>query len=94
MTPKSEQSKEDLKLLTQLMLDLKWLITEGYVTEYGEGHLFAPPPMPEPKSKDAKSKDSTEAEVRVDPEKTNDKEPETALPPEKVSDKYADESTP
>ena len=50
LTPKSEQSDEGLKSLNQLMLDLRWLITEGYVTEYGDGHLFAPPPMPEPKS--------------------------------------------
>ena len=94
MTPKSEQSEEDLKSLNQLMLNLHWLITAGYVTEYGEGHLFAPPPMPEPKPKDAKSKDSTEAEVETAPEKTNDKEPEAALPSEKVSGKDADESTP
>ena len=94
MTPKSEQSEEDLKSLNQLMLNLHWLITAGYVTEYGEGHLFAPPPMPEPKPKDAKSKDSTEAEVETAPEKTNDKESEAALPSEKVSGKDADESTP
>ena len=50
LTPKSEQSDEGLKSLNQLMLDLRWLITEGYVTEYGDGHLFAPPLMPEPKS--------------------------------------------
>ncbi len=31
----------------QLMLDLRWLVTEGYVTEYGDGRLFAPPPLPE-----------------------------------------------
>jgi hypothetical protein len=34
------------------MLDLRWLITEGYVTEYGDGKLYAPPPMPEPKKVD------------------------------------------
>ena len=37
------------------MLDLRWLITEGYVTEYGDGRLFAPPPMPDAKPKKAKA---------------------------------------
>ncbi|CAI8262755.1 MAG: Uncharacterised protein [Opitutia bacterium UBA7350] len=32
--------------LKQLRIDLRWLITEGYVTEYGDGRLFAPMPTP------------------------------------------------
>jgi len=53
-TPKAELSEAEEKKLRQLMLDLRWLITEGYVTEYGDGRLFAPPPMPEPKELKAK----------------------------------------
>jgi len=30
---------------------LRWLIVEGYVTEYGDGRLFAAPPMAEAKPK-------------------------------------------
>ena len=45
-TPKNILSKEEELKLRQLMLDLRWLITEGYVTEYGDGRLFTPPPMP------------------------------------------------
>ncbi len=52
-TPKVELTADQQKVLNQLMLDLRWLITEGYVTEYGDGRLFAPPPMPEPKKKEA-----------------------------------------
>jgi hypothetical protein len=55
-TPKAELSKEDEKKLGQLMLDLRWLITEGYVTEYGDGRLFAAPPMPEAKPKELKAR--------------------------------------
>ncbi|WP_041744804.1 hypothetical protein [Coraliomargarita akajimensis] len=44
-------SAEDHAKLEALMIDLRWLITEGYVTEYGDGRLFAPAPMPEPKKK-------------------------------------------
>ena len=37
--------------LNQLMRDLRWLITEGYVSEYGDGQLFIPAPQPAPKPK-------------------------------------------
>ena len=52
---KVELPDDDQKRLNQLMLDLRWLITEGYVTEYGDGRLFAPPPMPEPKKQAEKA---------------------------------------
>ena len=51
--PKSDLSAEEQAALRQLMLDLRWLITEGYVTEYGDGRLFAPPPLPESKKETA-----------------------------------------
>ena len=52
---KVELSEGDQKKLRHLMLDLRWLITEGYVTEYGDGRLFAPPPMPDARPKKAKA---------------------------------------
>ena len=65
----SEAQESELK---QLKMDLRWLVTEGYVTEYGDGRLFAPLPMPpaSPKSKNAKSDEggaanATEAPVPV-----------------------------
>ena len=75
--PKVELSEEDQKKLRQLMLDLRWLITEGYVTEYGDGRLFAPPPMPEAKPKEPKApkvpaapeaEPEVKAEVKAEPE--------------------------
>lgn len=54
-TPKVELTKEEQTKLNQLMVDLRWLITEGYVTEYGDGRLYAAPPMPEPKKKEVKA---------------------------------------
>ncbi len=33
------------KQVHQLFADLRWLVTEGYVTEFGDGRLFANPPM-------------------------------------------------
>ena len=65
--PKVELSEEDQKKLRQLMLDLRWLITEGYVTEYGDGRLFAPPPMPDAKPKEPKAT-KVESVIEADPE--------------------------
>lgn len=67
-TPKAELSDSDQKKLNQLMLDLRWLITEGYVTEYGDGRLFAPAPLPEPSKtpKELAKQDSHAAEETVE----------------------------
>lgn len=73
-TPKAELSKEEEAQLRQLMLDLRWLITEGYVTEYGDGRLFAPPPMPEAKPKEAKPKEAKPKEA--EPKEAEVKTPE------------------
>lgn len=40
-------SAEDQAKLNRLNGDLRWLVTEGYVTEFIDGRLFAPPPMTE-----------------------------------------------
>ncbi len=37
--------------IRQLSSDLRWLVAEGYVTEFGDGTLFAPPVMAAPKPK-------------------------------------------
>ena len=52
LKPQAELSDDELKRLNQLIFDLRWLITEGYVIEYCDGSLFAPPPIPDPKQKD------------------------------------------
>lgn len=38
---------EDQAKLSRLNGDLRWLVTEGYVTEFIDGRMFAPPPMTE-----------------------------------------------
>jgi hypothetical protein len=70
-TPKLELSEDEQKQLNQLMLDLRWLIVEGYVTEYGDGRLFAAPPMPEAKPKQAKAPVSKKAPSEDAPEAAN-----------------------
>ncbi|MDX2110539.1 MAG: hypothetical protein SFY80_09900 [Verrucomicrobiota bacterium] len=43
-------SLEDQLRLRQLRVDLRWLVTEGYVIEYSNARLFAPPPQANPPS--------------------------------------------
>ena len=76
----AELSADDNARLEAMMIDLRWLITEGYVTEYGDGTLLAPPPMPEPKKKDApvkaeESKAEPIAEVAEAPAEEANAEP-------------------
>lgn len=51
LKPQAELSEDKLRRLNQMLSDLRWLVAEGYVTEYGDGALFAPPRMPDPKLK-------------------------------------------
>ncbi|MEO0797001.1 MAG: hypothetical protein AAFX93_17725 [Verrucomicrobiota bacterium] len=48
--PKGATEGLDDPQLRQMMFDLRWLVTEGYVTEFGDGRLFAPAPMEEARS--------------------------------------------
>ena len=47
-------SDEEKACLNTLMSDLRWLVREGYVTEYGDGRLFASAIIPKPKKKEVK----------------------------------------
>ena len=49
-TPQSQApflalSPEQSEKLRKMSNDLRWLVMEGYVTEFSDGKLFAPPPM-------------------------------------------------
>ncbi len=59
----STESAEREKVLNQLARDLRWLITEGYVSEFGDGSLFAQPMLPaagggKPKKENVNSADT------------------------------------
>ena len=43
--------------LSRLQGDLRWLVTEGYVTEFIDGRLFAPPPVVEARKKEVESEE-------------------------------------
>jgi len=50
--PKSELTIDERAKLSRLQGDLMWLVREGYVTEFIDGRLFAPPPMVEARKKE------------------------------------------
>lgn len=50
-------SIEDRAKLSRLQGDLMWLVREGYVTEFIDGRLFAPPPMVEARKKEIEAED-------------------------------------
>jgi hypothetical protein len=52
-SPLSAFTPEQAQQFRDLVINLRWLVTEGYVIEYGDGRLFAPPPLPAPKAKAA-----------------------------------------
>ncbi|HXB02105.1 MAG TPA: hypothetical protein VNV15_04725 [Opitutaceae bacterium] len=57
--------------LVRLQGDLRWLVTEGYVTEFIDGRLFAAPPIAEAKKKEAEASEN-------DPENFPEAAPEEA----------------
>ncbi len=55
--PTPTLSIEEQQLVGRLQGDLRWLVTEGYVTEFMDGRLFSPPPMVEARKKEVESDD-------------------------------------
>lgn len=43
--------------ISRMQGDLRWLVTEGYVTEFIDGRLFAPPPMVEARKKEVEAEE-------------------------------------
>jgi hypothetical protein len=68
-------SAEDRARVARLQGDLLWLVREGYVTEFIDGRLFAPPPMVEARKKEIEAEDH-------DPENFPEVAPVAAAPAE------------
>ncbi|MCW5550365.1 MAG: hypothetical protein KIT44_15490, partial [Opitutaceae bacterium] len=52
-----ELPAEAREKLARMQGDLRWLVTEGYVTEFIDGRLFAPPPMVEARKKEVEGEE-------------------------------------
>ena len=59
---------EQQEKLRRLTMDLRWLVHEGYVTEFADGRLFTPPPMPEARIKAGESVEGEEHDLENFPE--------------------------
>jgi hypothetical protein len=57
--------------------DLLWLVREGYVTEFIDGRLFAPPPMVEARKREV---EASEHDPENFPEAPASSQPEAAAP--------------
>lgn len=55
--PEPQLTIEQRAKLSRMQGDLRWLVTEGYVTEFIDGRLFAPPPMVEARKKEVESEE-------------------------------------
>lgn len=53
--PAAALTPEQTEKLRKMSNDLRWLVMEGYVTEFSDGKLFAPPPMAPQAAKRAES---------------------------------------
>ncbi|HVZ62980.1 MAG TPA: hypothetical protein VG936_00215 [Lacunisphaera sp.] len=72
---------EQSERLRKMSNDLRWLVMEGYVTEFSDGKLFAPPPMAPQAAKKAESGEEEHDPVDF-PEAPAPAAPEaTATPP-------------
>jgi len=60
--------------INRMQGDLRWLVTEGYVTEFIDGRLFAPPPVVEARKKEVELEEH-------DPENFPDIPPSDSRPP-------------
>lgn len=58
-SPKAEPnlSVDERARLSRMQGDLMWLVREGYVTEFIDGRLFAPPPMVEARKKEVEAEE-------------------------------------
>ena len=92
------------KSLNQMARDLRWLVTEGYVSEFGDGSLFAQPQLPTPaESKSEKKADQTKVEkpkekpatdepAKSETSKSSLTKPEASVPAPKVEADNATEA--
>jgi len=86
--PAATLSVEEQQKVGRLQGDLRWLVTEGYVTEFMDGRLFSPPPMVEARKKEVES-------AEHDPENFPDVPPDVPAPtPEPAPEPAAVEPSP
>jgi hypothetical protein len=81
--PKPDLTIDERAKLSRMQGDLMWLVREGYVTEFIDGRLFAPPPMVEARKKEIESEEhDPENFPEAPPSADSAPSPESAAPAE------------
>ena len=75
-----ELAVEDREKLAKMQGDLLWLVREGYVTEFIDSRLFAPPPMVEARKKEVESEEHDPENFPEAPVEPAQPAPEAAAP--------------
>jgi hypothetical protein len=86
--PETNYTPEQQLQLRELIINLRWLVTEGYVVEYGDGRLFASAPLPAQKAKVA-GEAGTAGEAAATEEEITEEAP---LTPEEETAPLTDET--
>lgn len=85
---------EQNEKLRKMSNDLRWLVMEGYVTEFSDGKLFAPPPMAPQAAKKAESGEDEHDPVDFPDAPAPEAKPAEAAAPAPVPESVAQEATP
>ena len=101
--PEPVLSIDERAKIARLQGDLVWLVREGYVTEFIDGRLFAPPPMVEARKKEVESAEhdpenfpeipANETRAPVPPTATLTSAPMAAAPMEAAAAPVAETAT-
>ncbi|MCC5790268.1 MAG: hypothetical protein JJT75_11580 [Opitutales bacterium] len=96
--PKTEEEKKALSsnpAFKTMLIDLRWLLAEGYVVEYSDGRLHLPPveEPPPPKKPKTTSSNEKEADLAPSPATADPEDANKAAAPEPSSPNAA-EATP
>lgn len=95
-----ELTVEQKTKIARMQGDLRWLVMEGYVTEFIDGRLFASPPIPESKKHQAENSDDDtenfpenpvdEAPAKVAPKPASASKSAPTAPAQSTVEKVAD----
>lgn len=91
LTAEQRETPEGKTALMGLVRDLRWLVTEGFVTEFADGRLETRPPASEPKAKKTKPAEVKKPEEETGSDSEVDLDPGLPEPMEEMEAEPMDE---
>ncbi len=92
--PDAALSVEERAKVSRMQGDLLWLVREGYVTEFIDGRLFAPPPMVEARKREVEASENDPENFPEAPASAQSEPAAVAAPAETPSEPAPSESAP